>query len=283
MVHKLKVRRKKTINYYNLFIYALLALLVLELGTNFLLKLYNNKYSKSISCPNTPFNGARDIYFSQRHEDYILANVFSDVDKGFYVDVGAHDPDQLSVTKYFYQRGWRGINFEPLIKYHERLEQKRPGDKNINKAVSDKAEMLSLYVPIESDTLSSFDKKIVSKVDSNNIEEYKVQTVTLTEVFQELKIKEIDFLKVDVEGAEDKVVAGLDFNQFRPKIIVLEFLSPVDKDGEKKFGPIMQQNGYILGASDTLNHYYYRQENPELGVKLNKIGKCVALDLVNMN
>ena len=45
----------------------------------------------------------------------------------------------------------------------------------------------------------------------------------------------------------------------------------------------MRQNGYILGASDTLNHYYYRQENPELGMKLNKIGKCVALDLVNMN
>ena len=78
------------------------------------------------------------------------------------------------------------------------------------------------------------------------------------------------------------MVAGLDFNLFRPKIVVLEFLSPVDKDGERKFGPIMKQNGYILGASDTLNHYYYPQENPELGGKLNKIGKCVALDLVNM-
>ena len=283
MIHKLKMRRKKTISFYTLFIYVLLALLALELGTNFFLKLYNNQYSKSIACPKTPFNGARDIYFSQRHEDYVLANVFSDVDKGFYVDVGAHDPDQLSVTKYFYQRGWRGINFEPLIKYHERLEQKRPGDKNINKAVSDKNEILSLYVPIESDTLSSFDKKIVSTVSSKNVEEFKVHTVTLTEVFQDLKIKEIDFLKVDVEGAEDKVFAGLDFNQFRPKIVVLEFLSPVDTDGEKKFGPIMKQNGYILGTSDTLNHYYYRQENPELGVKLNKIGKCVALDLVNIN
>ncbi|MFK7968051.1 MAG: FkbM family methyltransferase [Rickettsiaceae bacterium] len=258
-------------------------MLALEPGTNFFLRLYNNKYSKFIACPKTPFNGARDIYFSQRHEDYILANVFSNLDKGFYVDVGAHDPDQLSVTKYFYQRGWRGINFEPLVKYHERLKQKRPEDKNINKAVSNKKEILSLYVPMKRDTLSSFDKNIISKIFSNNIEEYKVETVTLTEVFQELKIKEIDFLKVDVEGAEDKVIAGLDFNQFRPKIIVLEFLSLVDKNGEKKFGPIMKENGYILGTSDTLNHYYYRQESPELGMKLNRIGKCAALDLVNMN
>ena len=180
-------------NFYKKFVYIILALMTIEAVTGIFSRSYNNTYSAYIGCPQTPYNGARNLYFSQRHEDYILANIFSDVEKGFYVDVGAYDPDELSVTKYFYQKGWRGINFEPLTKYHERLKKKRPEDININKAVSDKVGTLSLYVPLAAEELSSFDKKIVSKISNKIVEDYKVQTVTLTEIFQELKIKEIDF------------------------------------------------------------------------------------------
>ena len=44
----------------------------------------------------------------------MLWRAFHDARPGFYVDVGAADPDADSVTRAFYDRGWRGIDVEPL-------------------------------------------------------------------------------------------------------------------------------------------------------------------------
>ena len=52
--------------------------------------------------------------YSQCLEDLILFCIFYDAKNGFYIDIGAHDPDKISVTKAFYLRGWHGINIEPL-------------------------------------------------------------------------------------------------------------------------------------------------------------------------
>ena len=51
--------------------------------------------------------------FSEYFEDLILFTIVSDIKNGFYIDVGAYDPNIVSVTKAFYLRGWNGINIEP--------------------------------------------------------------------------------------------------------------------------------------------------------------------------
>ena len=56
---------------------------------------------------------ARRISYSQFGEDLWLADYFSDKRDGFYVDVGAFDPANVSNTLLLYRRGWRGINIEP--------------------------------------------------------------------------------------------------------------------------------------------------------------------------
>ena len=58
------------------------------------------------------------IYWSQYGEDLVLLSMLKDVDRGFYVDVGAMHPKYESVTKLFYDRGSRGINLEPRISGH---------------------------------------------------------------------------------------------------------------------------------------------------------------------
>ena len=70
--------------------------------------------------------------YSQFYEDLILFCIFYDVENGFYIDIGANDPDFMSVTKAFYLAGWRGINIEPLPDKFKYLEQKRPNDIIIN-------------------------------------------------------------------------------------------------------------------------------------------------------
>ena len=57
--------------------------------------------------------------YAQFLEDLVLHCALKDVDKGFYIDVGANDPTDLSVTKFFYDRGCRRrarISFKQLRK-----------------------------------------------------------------------------------------------------------------------------------------------------------------------
>ncbi len=69
--------------------------------------------------------------YSQFYEDLILFCVFYDIENGFYIDVGANDPDKISVTKAFYLRGWNGINLEPLPDKYKSLLNKRKRDINL--------------------------------------------------------------------------------------------------------------------------------------------------------
>ena len=84
------------------------------------------------------------ISYAQNYEDVVLYRALKNIRNGFYVDVGAMDPIFDSVTKAFYDRGWRGINIEPVKHWHEKLIEKRTNDININVAAYDKSGTLKL-------------------------------------------------------------------------------------------------------------------------------------------
>ena len=60
----------------------------------------------------------RFISYAQNNEDVLLWRALGHVRDGFYIDVGANDPVEHSVTKAFYDAGWRGISIEPLPAFH---------------------------------------------------------------------------------------------------------------------------------------------------------------------
>ena len=77
------------------------------------------------------------ISYAQNFEDIMLWRALKHIENGFYIDVGAWSPDLDSVTRAFYERGWRGINVEPNPEFHAQLLARRPRDINMLLAVSD--------------------------------------------------------------------------------------------------------------------------------------------------
>ena len=76
------------------------------------------------------------ISYAQNYEDALLARAFEGQSTGFYVDVGASHPMFDSVTHHFYEKGWQGINIEPVRESFELLCKTRTRDTNLNIAVS---------------------------------------------------------------------------------------------------------------------------------------------------
>lgn len=85
------------------------------------------------------------ISYAQNFEDVILARVFNDKPQGFYIDAGAAHPFFHSVTAHFYEKGWRGINVEPLPVFFAELESARTEDVNLNVALGDNTGTQIIY------------------------------------------------------------------------------------------------------------------------------------------
>lgn len=218
------------------------------------------------------------ISYAQNYEDVILNRVFKGKKDGFYVDIGAAEPIVDSVTYHFYCLGWRGINVEPSPVFDE-LAKNRPYDINLNKAISsNKGEIDFFYFKntglssIRKENLEYYNIEDISKtnsfLDSINSEVIKlvVEAVRLEDVFdQYCDGKEIDFLKVDVEGAEELVLESNNWSKFRPKVLVIEATLPMSKMlNYKDWEYILDNADYTFAYFDGLNRFYVRNDLTEL-------------------
>src|ERR1700686_2823148 len=163
------------------------------------------------------------VSFAQNYEDVILWRAHRHIENGFFVDCGAYDPTCHSVTKAFYDRGWNGINIEPIRSLAQKFANQRPLDINLNIALSDNSVGANFYEVVDTG-LSTLSEKIAhSHVEAGFIAKcVKVQTATLSKVLEQFSRDPIHFLKIDVEGAEKLVLDGLDLEKFRPWIILVE-------------------------------------------------------------
>lgn len=159
-------------------------------------------------------------------EDIALKKYTQHLERGFYVDIGAHHPVQRSNTCLLYQKGWRGINVDISKFSLDLFNYLRPEDINIQCAVSDLNGEIDLYYQKEFSQLNTSDIKWAKENFNNNFKTQKIKCKAFNTLISETKYKNktIDFLNIDVEGAEIKVLSGLNFNIYNPKIICIEIL-----------------------------------------------------------
>lgn len=199
--------------------------------------------------------------------------------RGFWVDVGAGDPVLDSVTAAFAERGWRGVNVEPLRREHERLCAARPADTNLRVALGARAGSGTLFVePTEKPEGPGPDAPIDRgastmvpelaeryRADGQEFTPIEVPIWTLAQVVADHVAGPVDFLKVDVEGFEREVLAGADWSSFRPRVVVMEATVPKsDEPAHQAWEPILFDAGYRLAMFDGLNRFYAHADEPAL-------------------
>ena len=217
--------------------------------------------------------------YAQEFEDLILYCALKDVMKGndgFYIDVGANDPTNMSVTKFFYDRGWHGINIEPLATECSLLIEKRPRDINLCIGLgkeTGKIELLGLGA------LATFSDETASKWTAPNIPRRWKRILTLSEVHEKYcePNQDIHFCKIDVEGFEREVLEGIkDWKKFRPWIFAIEAALPgTNIPCHDKWEDILVDNDYTLALDFGVNRYYVDIEREYLSKGFQKIGQFV--------
>ena len=193
-------------------------------------------------------------------EDLIISDLTKNIKNGFYVDAGCYHPLHLSNTYLLYKRSWNGINIDISEFSIKLFNYLRPNDVNVNSAVSNTEKEISFYYQKKLSQLSTIKKAISNERMQGNIKEKKIKSLKLNSILNQSKFKnrQIDFLNIDVEGADFEVLKSLDFTIYEPKIICIEIM---DKNiFESKIYNFLKDINYkkIWSSKSSFNHIFLK-------------------------
>lgn len=207
--------------------------------------------------------------YSQKGEDLVIEQIFANRKTGFYIDIGAHNPNVFNNTKKFYLKGWHGINIEPNPRLINEFFKQRPRDINLNIGIGNSSGTATFYEFI-ADGLSTFSK---TESDKNVQLGYKIKQIlkipvwTLAEVIQKYVKSNIDFISIDTEGLDIEVLESNNWKKFRPTVVCIEtrdFNSMITgkKNSNKKslIDSLMVKNGYVQYYDNGLNTIYLNKK-----------------------
>ncbi len=202
------------------------------------------------------------ISYAGNREDVLIKAFFPDVEKGFYVDIGANHPVEDSVTKIFYDAGWSGINVEPLQSFITLLDEARPRDSNECVGIAETEAELT-FREYGGAGRSTFSTELMAQLEQDTEEpdvqefkEYPVKTMRLETLLNQHQVQHIHFMKIDVEGLEYDVIKSNDWNRYRPELLCIEGNHVV-----RNWQSLLTAARYELVFFDGLNEYYLAEES----------------------
>lgn len=203
-------------------------------------------------------NGRRAQFFSQSGQDaYLDEHVFEGKRDGVFIEVGGYDGITGSNCLYFeMMRGWSGLLLEPSPTFCAAASAfRRATCLNFALAAEDgKAEFLEILEGFSqmSGLTGSYDDETLNTVTSDprhKGQTITVRTQTLEQILDQNFLKAIDYISLDVEGAEMQILADFPFEKYDIAAWTIE-----NNKGAQDIPTLMREKGYkraeALGVDD---------------------------------
>ena len=227
-----------------------------------------NLFQNNVNEPPAAYDENQKVSYAQCGEDLIVQYIFHlrGIHQPSYLDIGANDPYFISNTALFYKKGSRGINIDANPQLYKKFTDHRPEDINLNIGIGDKEEELDFYVMTD-DTLSTFSKQELEHMIStgktlSEIKKLKLTTVSeILDTYSEGTFPE--FLSIDVEGLDLKILQSIDFEKSFPKVICIEAAeySPIGAGARRsELIDFLVSKGYYEYANTNLNAIMVKNE-----------------------
>jgi FkbM family methyltransferase len=211
-----------------------------------------------------------DLSYTQNMEDTHLWIALGEGQHGTYVDIGAGHPIADNVSFFFYERGWSGIAVEPQRNLLDLYARLRPRDAAVAALIGTQSGEADFHVFEAFHGLSTTNMEHAEAATAlgAGYRTVKLPMITLAELCRTHRLPGIDFLKVDVEGAEADVLKSGDWKTFRPKVVVVEAIAPGSNEPSwENWEPFLLSQGYRFMLFDTLNRFYVAEEAKDVAAR----------------
>ncbi len=185
-------------------------------------------------------------FIGQKGQDkWVIDDIFNFKKNGYFVDLAASDGltgnNTYLLEKHF---SWKGICIEPNPKYHLKLHQRRkchlshyPIDTYNDSEIIFRIDNGQLGGIVDNDTDNNY--KIRGK-EIQNGELIKLKTKTLEYILDSFKApKVIDYLSLDIEGAETRALKKFPFHKYI-------FLALTIERPTIEIDNLLTSNGYVF-------------------------------------
>lgn len=216
------------------------------------------------------------VTFSQIGEDLILQRIFRRMLKypkdqpGFYLDIGAYHPSRESTTRLLYDQGWQGIVVDISAASIAAFQAERPRDIAVCAAVGDMPGEITAYFYGDTSAVNTCNPVQVAahRAAGRAVEERRVPALTLDQLLaaHAPEVPRIDYLNIDVEGFELKVLQGLDFARHAPVVISVEqHMGNLLRFAKSEVATFLFARGYVWVASAVITHFFVLKPGAEPG------------------
>lgn len=210
----------------------------------------------------------RGKYFSLNQLDRKLEK-YVDFDDGYFVELGANDGIAQSNSLYFEKyRDWRGVLVEPVPQNFLKCRRNRSSRSSIYCAACVSFDYGQEFVRIAYSNLMSTPVSLESDIQDprahaklgdqflckgETVFEFGAVARTLNSLLLDARAPNlIDFLSLDVEGAEMEVLKGLNHQVFRFKYILVECRD------FPRLSSYLQQQGYFFTEKFSGQDYLFK-------------------------
>jgi len=204
-----------------------------------------------------PFKRDYKRSYAQCGEDMIL-DVIINKKKGFYIDIGANNPTEQSNTMYFYKKGWRGINIDATPGSMTSFKKLRKNDINLEIAIASEEKEMTYYM-FEPSFYNTFDSQSSEQFKDKLVGQKLIKTIRLSQVLDEYaNDTDIDFLTVDAEGYDYNILQSNDWENYRPKVVVIEYITYAKKESKEliTLRDFLESVGYSLFCNSPTNAFF---------------------------
>lgn len=217
-------------------------------------KISPNLRFRFVNLKNQFYGGYKNFYYSQNGEDVVVSLLFEDlkIQKGFYVDVGAHHPQRYSNTNLLFLKGWSGINIDPNPETIKLFNSARKLDINLNVGVAENKSQL-MYYNFSDPAVNTFSAEAANKYEGKSWISLVSKIEVVVEPLRDLldkhlpKNKTVDLLNVDAEGFDMEVLRSNDWEKFQPKVVIIEdHAFNINKAEESEIYSFLRQRKYRL-------------------------------------
>jgi FkbM family methyltransferase len=214
-------------------------------------------------------------YKSQYQQDQFIDKVvFNKKNKGFFIDIGAHDGVTFSNSFFFEkERNWDGICIEPNPSVFNILINNR-NSKNYNVCIGNQNSMVEFtqiegYSEMLSGVSEKYNKEHLIRINQEikekggQIKIIKSKMVKLATI-EDLENKTVDFISIDTEGNELAIIESIDFNILNVNCLVIE-----NNYNDTKIVERLEQNNFKLLYKLHTDQVFIRKNNFTFRVRIN--------------
>ena len=175
--------------------------------------------------------------------------------------MGSFHAIEDSVTYALYRRGWTGFAFDPSSEAERSFRRFRPRDKFVRSMIGEtNEEIKSIWIPKNARSDLSRGTTLYPDI-LENYRETSASISTLSAFCKDQSISHVNFMNLDVEGAEMDVLRGINFGELTIDVLAVEIHgNQLERGLVSEVSQFLAQNGYVAVASTVITYFFVRRD-----------------------